>query len=128
MKPVNENEYYKILDENSDHYKLNFSKIYKDCYGSWTLLALFVNDISDAFRDWSKNNFDLQESELLTTETYWKNLKKVWKDKKFDLVVFRGSINIYCLVKSLYGCVSEPLPDWKKDFILIHSDFKSKIV
>lgn len=108
-------------------YKSELATIYKDVFSNWSILILFSDEIAEPFLDWANVNFDLLNSPAHSTEHAWEEGAKEYLDKGFQLIILRGSFDIYCLLKYFVTCHEEE-PEWLDIYNKISLEFSSKVV
>lgn len=102
--------------------------IYKDVFNQWSLLAFLSDDIYTAFLDWACNNFDLLNGPLHSTEKDWEKSIKEMKEGGFELVVLRGELDFYCMLRYLYTCYTVTQPSWEAIFRKVEMEFQPVFV
>jgi hypothetical protein len=112
-------------------YQERLATIYKDMFNTWSLLVLFTDEIANAFLDWSNVNFELLQSPFHSTEFEWEKREKEWAPKGFRVVVLRGNLDLYCLLRYMRTCIKDDVegaPGWFDVYTKIESQFSKDFV
>jgi len=149
VNEVNEREYYVISDsvggsplyihkEKSapqffrgcfDYcYSVSLATIYKDPFCRWSILAILTDEIADAFLDWACIQFDMLHSPLLASEAKWAQYEEEYMEKDFRLVVLRGKLDMYCLLRYLRTCAPKEMPMWDEVYKRIELEYAPSFV
>lgn len=108
-------------------YSNKLATVYKDMFSNWALLVLFSDDIANAFLDWAVTNFDLLNSPLLSTELEWSKYEEEYVKQGFKLIVLRGELDVYCLMRYLKTCFNEE-PCWNDVYSKMELEFAGLLV
>jgi hypothetical protein len=149
VNEVNEQEYYVISDADGgaplyihkeksapsffrgcfDYcYSIGLSTIYKDPFCRWSMLAILTDEIADAFLDWASMQFDMLHSPLLASEARWEKHAAEYEARDFRLVVLRGNLDMYCMLRYLRTCAKDEKPLWDDLYKKIELEYATSFV